>query len=54
MDDPIERVLQDLATKCAQAWKGKGPECAACPIGELAALVQACLVFYQESKRRDG
>ena len=48
--DQIEQVLLDLSQKCSQAWKGKAPECAVCPVGEIAALVAAVLQFYRESK----
>ena len=51
--DPIERLLTELSARCAQAWVGKGSECAACPVGEVAAMVAAALTFYHESKRAE-
>ena len=49
--DPIEKLLSDLDVKCREGWMGKGSECSACPVGEIAALVAATLTFYQEQKR---
>ena len=52
MNDPIERLLTDLAAKCQRAWTGRGSECAACPVAEGAAMIAAALKFYQENKGR--
>jgi hypothetical protein len=50
MNDPIDHLLSELSTKCSTAWKGKGTECAACPVGEVAELVAAALTFYREHR----
>ena len=49
MRDPIEHLLQGLSEKCTTAWTGKGSECSACPVAEVAALVAAALTFYREN-----
>ena len=49
--DTIERVLEELAEKSAKAWRGRGSECAACPVAEIAAVSAAVLEFYRETKR---
>lgn len=48
--DPVEHILTELDKKCSHAWKGKGSECSACPVGEVAALVAAALEFYRQEK----
>ena len=50
-DDLIERLLVDLAERCAQAWCGKGTECSACPCGEMAALAAAALEAFRQQPR---
>lgn len=52
--DPIEKALHELSETCGKSWSQKSPECAACPLGEVAALVAACLVFYREQKKDGG
>lgn len=48
--DPIEKLLSDLKDRCLRGWEGKPPECAACPLGEIAAMLAAALTFYQENR----
>ena len=47
--DQIEQSLKEIADKLTTAWKGN--RCLVCPLGELAALASAALVFYQENRR---
>lgn len=43
--DQIERALTDLHAQALQTWKHHN--CLECPMGEMAALVSALLIFYQ-------
>ena len=47
--DQIEKELTHLAAQLEAAWKAS--QCLTCPLGELAALAAATLVFYREQHR---
>ena len=49
MNDPIEHALTEIESKLRAAWTLN--QCLTCPLGELAALAAATLVFYQERQR---
>ena len=49
MSDQIERSLKEIEAKLRAAWTLN--QCLTCPLGELAALAAATLVFYQERQR---
>jgi hypothetical protein len=48
MADQIEEALAEIASTLKTAWTNN--QCLTCPLGELAALAAATLVFYQERK----
>lgn len=48
MPDIIERELETLAATLQDAWMKTG--CLTCPLGEMAALAAAVLMFYREQK----
>lgn len=48
--DPIEHHLRDMADRLQAAWRNN--QCLTCPLGELAALARATLIFYQEQQRQ--
>lgn len=48
--DQVEKNLQYATDKLLAAWKAQN--CLTCPLAELAALMQATLVFYQEQQQK--
>lgn len=47
--DQIERSLTEIESKLRDAWTLN--QCLTCPLGELAALAAATLIFYQEQQK---
>lgn len=50
MSDQIEKALKEISDKLKTAWTTN--QCLTCPLGELAALAAATLVFYREHTKR--
>lgn len=47
--DPLEKLLQEMADRLQTLWREAQDETS--PLGELAALARATLVYYQERER---